>query len=372
MNQSLENLSKLRLLLEIDGIGPGKLFNLISRFNSLDNLLGADQQSLLSVDGISKNLASRILYNVKKYPSILAKIRNEMEKLHKIGAHWITFWSKDYPKNLKQIFAPPIILYYKGDLYESDINSISIVGTRNPSRYGKTYAEKFAKSFAINGITVVSGMARGIDTFAHKGSLSSNGRTIAILGSGLDVIYPQENKPLFDEISEKGAVISEYPLGTKPDAQNFPKRNRIISGFSKGTLVIETRLKGGAMQTAALALEQNREVFAVPGNLGIDQSEGTNILIQKGEAKLVRNSEDIFIELNLKIKPEIGKNIPKPSMDLNIFEQNIFELISDEPKHIDKISKESKLSSSDCLVHLLSLEFREMIKQLPGKNFVRT
>jgi len=227
------------------------------------------------------------------------------------------------------------------------------------------------KHARANSITVTSGMARGIDTIAHKGALSKNGRTVAILGSGLDVIYPDENKPLFEMICENGAVISEYPLGTKPDAQNFPKRNRIISGLSIGTVIIESRLTGGAIQTAALALEQNREVFAVPGNLGVVQSEGTNSLIQKGEAKLITNAEDIFVELNLKIQPEIGKNIPKPKIELNFFEQNLLELLNDQPKHIDKISIEAKMSAADCLVHLLSLEFRDLVRQLPGKNFVK-
>jgi DNA processing protein len=269
------------------------------------------------------------------------------------------------------IYAPPLILYFKGILQAADFNSIAIVGTRNPTHYGKKHSENFAKEMALNSVSVISGMARGIDTIAHKSTLSKKGRTIAVLGSGLDVVYPYENKRLFEEITENGAVISEYPLSTQPDAQNFPKRNRIISGLSLGTLVIESGIKGGAIQTARLALEQNREVFAVPGNLGVQQSEGTNLLIQKGEAKLVKTAEDIFVELNMKIQPEIGKNIPKPTENLNFFEQNLFDLITDQPQHIDKISHKANLGAGDCLVHLLSLEFRDLIKQLPGKNFVR-
>ena len=179
------------------------------------------------------------------------------------------------------------------------------------------------------------------------------------------------NKKLFQSISQNGAVISEYKLGTKPDAQNFPKRNRIISGISLGTLVVETKLSGGALQTAAFALEQNKEVFAIPGNLGNTQSEGTNLLIQKGEAKLVRTCNDILVELNLKIEPQIGKNIAKPTYDLNMFEEKIYGLLSNKEKHIDLIANESKINSSECLVHLLSLEFRDFVKQLPGKNFVK-
>ncbi len=371
MNHSVENFTKLRLLLEVDGIGPGKLFNLLAKFASLDDLINSGYTSLINVEGISQNLANRILKQIDKYHIYSKKIKKELDKLDKLGANWVTFWSENYPKNLKTIFSPPIILYYKGSLKPSDTNSIAIVGTRMPTQYGKNIAEKFGDEIASKGFTVVSGLARGIDSSAHRGALKHNGRTIAVIGSGLDVIYPSENKKLFEEISMNGAVISEYVLGTKPDAQNFPKRNRIISGMSLGTLVVETKSSGGALQTAAYALEQNREVFAIPGNLGSTQSEGTNLLIQKGEAKLVRNLDDIFVELKLKIEPKIGINIPKPNIELNFFEQRIFDSLSNEPKHIDIIAKETEINSSECLVHLLSLEFRDLVKQLPGKMFIK-
>lgn len=370
MNQSVETFTKLRLLLGVDGIGPAKLFNLLSKFNSLDKLLGTNFNSLTNVDGISNNLANKIIKKIGSYSDHSKKIETELEKLEQLGAGWITYWSKSYPENLKNIFAPPIILYYKGTLKSEDASSVAIVGTRSASRYGKSIAEKFGKEISDLNITVVSGMARGIDTAAHIGAINGKGRTIAIIGSGLDIIYPPENKSLFQKIEENGAVISEYNLGTKPDAQNFPKRNRIISGLSLGTLVVETRASGGALQTAAFALEQNREVFAVPGNLGSQQSDGTNLLIQKGEAKLVRNCEDILVELNLKVQPLVGINIPTPTLDLNMFEDKIYKLLSDEPKHIDLIVTESGINSSECLVHLLSLEFRDIVKQLPGKNFI--
>jgi len=371
LNKNVETLTKLRLLLEVDGIGPGKLFNLLSKFNSLDNLINANFNSLLNVSGISQNLANKILKKTDEYQKYCLVIESELEKLQKINAKWITFWSKEYPKNLKNIYAPPIILYYKGELIEKDFNSVAIVGTRMPTQYGKNISANFAGKLAKQGITVISGMARGIDSAAHFGSLKNNGRTIAIIGSGLDVIYPAENKKLFDQISENGAVVSEYILGTKPDAQNFPKRNRIISGISLGTLVVETKLTGGALQTAQFALDQNKEVFAIPGNLGTVQSEGSNNLIKNGSAKLVQNVEDILIELKLKIKPKIDENIAKPTDDLNLFEQKIFEALSNTPKHIDIIASETQINSSDCLVHLLSLEFRDFVKQLPGKTFMR-
>jgi len=371
LNHSLQTFTKLRLILEVDGIGPGKLFNLLSKFNTLDNLLNADFHSLINVDGVSQNLANRILKKTDNYAIHSKSIERELVELDKMNASWMTFWSDEYPQNLKNIFAPPIILYYIGDIINSDSQSIAIVGTRMASRYGKSMAEIFAKELSANNITVVSGMARGIDSVAHRGVLDNGGRTIAVIGSGLDVIYPAENRKLFHEITQNGAVVTEYKLGTKPDAQNFPKRNRIISGLTLGTLVIETKLTGGALQTAAFALEQNKEVFAIPGNLNNPMSEGTNLLIQKGEAKLVRNCDDLFVELDLKIQPQIGKNIPKPTYDLNLFEQKIYDLLSTESKHIDMIANESKINSSECLVHLLSMEFRDIVKQLPGKTFIK-
>lgn len=212
-------------------------------------------------------------------------------------------------------------------------------------------------------------MARGIDSIAHSSALKSKGRTIAVIGSGLDVIYPPENRKLFDKISENGAVISEFSLGTKPDAQNFPRRNGIISGLSLDVIVVETGATGGAMQTAAFALDQNREVFALSGNVGVKQSEGTNLLIQKSEAELLISAEDVITELELKLKPVLGKNIQKQHIVLTLFEEKIMNVMNSEPLHIDKISSLANLTTSDCLVNLLSLEFKGLIKQLPGKMF---
>jgi DNA processing protein len=212
-------------------------------------------------------------------------------------------------------------------------------------------------------------MARGIDSISHNSAIKSGGRTIAVIGSGLDVIYPPENKKLFEKIVEAGAVISEFPLGTKPDAQNFPKRNRIISGLSLGVIIIETGITGGAMQTAAFALDQNREVFALPGNVGVKQADGTNLLIQRSEAELIRSAEDVILELELKLKPVLGKNIPKQQIDLSLFEEKILNVLNSEPLQIDKIASLTNSSTSDCLVNLLSLEFKGLVKQLPGKMF---
>ncbi len=357
------------MLLSVDGIGPGKLRALLSKFKSVEKILSSDFNSLTSTNGISINLAKRIqrVNDLRKRNAAL--VIAELEKLEKMKAEIITIWDKEYPSLLKKIYDPPLMFYCKGNFAENDNYSIAVVGTRIPTNYGKVQVEKFSGELAEQKITITSGLARGIDSIAHQTALRKNGRTIAVTGSGLDVIYPPENRKLFDEIAEKGVVLSEYNLGTKPDAQNFPKRNRIISGLSLGSLVIETGIKGGAMQTASFALDQNREVFAVPGNLGIKQSDGTNLLIQRGEAKLVRIAEDILIELELKLKPILGKNIPRDYTELNLFEEKIIASLNIEPLQIDKIAMNTKLSTSDCLVHLLSLEFKGLVKQLPGKMF---
>lgn len=366
---NLDQLTDLYSLLSVEGIGPGKIRTLLSKFRSTEKILSADYNSLLIVDGISTNLAHRIQKINKQRVKVKDTVESELEKLEKLGGRLITVWDEEFPALLKKIFDPPLVLQIKGELKKNDEYSIAMVGTRQPTNYGKIQAERFATDFARQNITTVSGMARGIDSITHSASLKNGGRTIAVIGSGLDVIYPPENKKLFEQISKHGVVISEFRLGTKPDAPNFPKRNRIISGLSLGCIIIETGISGGAMQTASFALDQNREVFALPGNVGVKQSDGTNLLIQKGEAELVRSAEDVLIELELKLKPVLGKNIPKQQVDLNLFEEKILNILESEAKQIDKIAMEAKLSTSDCLVHLLSLEFKGMIKQLPGKMF---
>jgi len=335
---NLDQLTDLYSLLSVEGIGPGRIRNLLSKFKSTDKILSANYNLLIEVEGISANLANRIQKINHQRLKIKDGVEGELEQLGKLKGRIITVWDEEFPSLLKKIFDPPLMLQFAADLVRQNI-------------------------------TTVSGMARGIDSITHSASLKNGGRTIAVIGSGLDVIYPPENNKLFEQITENGAVISEFPLGTKPDAPNFPKRNRIISGLSLGCIIIETGIAGGALQTASFALDQNREVFALPGNVGIKQSDGTNLLIQKGEAELVRSAEDVLIELELKLKPVLGKNIPKQQVDLNLFEEKLLNILDSEALQIDKIAADAKLSTSDCLVHLLSLEFKGMIKQLPGKMF---
>ena len=367
---TFEQLTDLYLLLSVDRIGPAKIRNLLARFKKFPNILNATTSELIETEGISKELASRIRKISSQKDSIQKFLEKELKSLDKMGARILTVWDEDFPPLLKKIYDPPLILYVLGQFDEKDKYSIAVVGTRQPTNYGKIQAEKIVTDLVAQNITIVSGLARGIDSTAHTSALKNNGRTIAVIGSGLDVIYPAENKKLFNEIKEKGVIISEFNLGTLPNAENFPKRNRIISGLTLGTLVIETAITGGAMQTARLALDQNREVFAIPGNLGVKQSEGTNMLIQRGEAELIKNAEDILTELELKLKPVLGKNIPKQQKELTIFEEKIYNCLLNEPLQIDKIAEMTDLSTSDCLVNLLSLEFKGMVKQLPGKMFM--
>ena len=367
---TFEQLVDLFLLLSIDKIGPSRIRSLLSKFKNFKNIFNASLSELQEADGISQELGKRIKISYEKRNSLIPIVENQLIRLDKLNAKLISIWDNEYPALLKKIYDPPILLYTKGSFSEKDNYSIGAVGTRNPTNYGKIQTEKIISDLAQQGITIVSGMARGIDSIAHEAALKNGSRTIAVIGSGLDVIYPPENKNLYKKISENGVIISEFPLETKPDAPNFPRRNRIISGLSLGVIVFETAINGGAMQTARLALDQNREVFAVPGNLGVKQSEGTNLLIQRGEAELITNAEDVLNELQLKLKPVIGKNIPKPDIDLSVFEEKILNvLIENGELHIDKISEKTNLSTSDCLVNLLTLEFKGLVKQLPGKVF---
>ncbi|MFA7228134.1 MAG: DNA-processing protein DprA [Melioribacteraceae bacterium] len=370
-NLKFETLSILKLLLNIEGIGPHKIFSLLAQFHDFESIINARYESLIQVEGISSILGGKIHSSKNELKKIGGDLERELEMLQKLGGKLITFWDEDYPELLKKIYFPPVILYTMGNSSPNDKYSVAVVGTRQPTSYGKNMAERFSAELTGKNITIVSGLARGIDSTAHDSALKAGGRTIAVIGSGLDVVYPPENRKLFQRIAEGGMIISEFELGTKPDAQNFPRRNRIISGISLGTLVIETKINGGAMQTAAYALDQNREIFAIPGNLNTLQGEGPNRLIQRGEAKLVTTTDDILVELQLKLKPEIGKNIPKPSVELNLFEEKLINILDYDPKQIDEIATIASMSTSDCLVNLLTLEFKGLVKQLPGKMFTR-
>jgi DNA processing protein len=357
-------------LSKIEGIGVNKLRTLVSNFPSPREVFHAEFSELSSIEGINSTIIKRIKRESEEN-IFLSFAEQQVALATKNRCRIISYWDEDYPYLLRKIYDPPVILFVKGKMQKSDENSIAIVGTRTPTSYGKKFAEKFVSELVGYNITIVSGLARGIDTISHISAIKNRGRTIAVLGSGLDVIYPPENKKLFNEIIDKGCVISEYAFGTKPDAVNFPKRNRIISGISLGTVIIETDINGGARFTAQFALDQNREVFALPGNVDTKQSAGTNQLIQRGQAKLITSVDDIISEFGNKFKIQPKEEKKVDISQLNIFESKLFEFINSDPIHIDTLAEKVESQTSECLVHLLTLEFKGLIKQLPGKYFVR-
>ncbi len=273
-------------------IGSIRLGKLLKYFGQPENILKAPVEKLMAVSGIGREIASKIC-SLKK-----EDLDKELALAKKLALRIMTYEDEGYPENLKNIYDPPIVLYVKGELKAEDKFSLGIVGSRRASYYGLNSAEKFAYELSEKGFTIVSGMARGIDTYAHKGALKANGRTIAIMGSGFSHIYPPENKKLAEKIAECGAVISEFPCDAKPLPQNFPQRNRVISGLSLGLLVVEAARNSGALITADFALEQGREVFALPGKVDSNTSFGTNGLIKQG-AKLVSGVDDIVEEFDL-------------------------------------------------------------------------
>lgn len=363
----MENIEHWLYFNAIAGLGPVKGKALLDKFGSPENIFKVADKELASVEGIGTDLIEKIR-NKEKW----LDIKQEISLIQKSQIKIVTFNDPAYPPLLKNIHSFPLLLYVKGNLEEQDYKTpIAIVGMRKASYYGKTVTEELAENLACAGFTIISGMARGIDTSAHQGALKK-GRTIAVLGSGLNYIYPRENKKLSEKIAQNGVLISEFPMNTAPDKFNFPRRNRIISGMSLGVVVVEAEEKSGALITANLALEQGREVFAVPGKIDSVYSKGTHKLIQDG-AKLVTNWKDIASELIHEIDWEIqGKTEEKPKADLKGDEEKIYTLLSTEPKQIEEIIKESQTSSSKVLSVLLSLELNGLVKQLPGKFFVKT
>ena len=369
MDKNFNEFLQLQLLNSIEGIGLRTISLLLNEFSDVSSIIEAGEHNLLSVQGITKPVCRNIKnFDFKKSP-LIPKLKDIYERTISNGYSVINYLSRDYPQKLKTMYDPPIVLYTCGNTDYLNNNSLSVVGTRNNTIYGKMLTEKLVEDLSLRAVTIVSGMAKGIDTIAHKTALKNFVPTIAVIGSGLDVIYPSENKNLFNQISENGLIVSEFPLGTKPDAKNFPQRNRIISALSLGTIIIETRLKGGAMQTAHLALDQGKEVFALPGNVGSPNSEGTNYLIQNGLAKLITKAEDILEEFSFDpVESKEKTLIP----DLSLFEQNVFNSLTYDPVHIDNIALKTNYSVQECLSILLMLEIKGVVQQQPGKTFLKT
>jgi len=363
------NLDTLRTLLQlttVPGIGPTRIRALVAHFQSAHAVLSASLAELCQVSGIDRTLAENILHNRDT-----AFAEGQLETVARRNERMVTYWDGDYPTLLKKIPDPPVLLYLHGNLTTQDQNALAIVGTRAPTQYGKMVAEKLAAELSSRGFTIVSGLARGIDTIAHRTTSKNGGRTLAVLGSGLDVIYPAENKKLAEEIAAQGAVLSEYAYGAKPDAVNFPRRNRIISGLTLGVIVVEAGLESGAMITANFAVEHNREVFAVPGSIFSIKSAGPHQLIREG-AKLVHNVEDVLEELTAQLELFGRTQVEARSApELEAKSMRVYQLLSHEGLHIDELIRKSGLPSSEVMAILLDLEFKNLLKQLPGKFFVK-
>jgi DNA processing protein len=345
----------------IPGIGRVRFSQLINHFGDLETAWHASPAELKAA-GLDERIVPR-LTNVRAKISLDA----EMERLERYRVKVLTWNDPAFPPRLKEIYDVPPVLYVRGELTAEDEWAIATVGTRRATMYGREVTERIVTNLARSKITIVSGLARGIDSIAHRAALDAGGRTVAVFACGLDVVYPPENLKLAQAIMEHGALVSDYHLGAKPKAENFPRRNRIMSGLSLGVLVTEAGESSGALITANLALEQNREVFAVPGSVLSPASQGTNRLIQDG-AKLVRDADDILEELNLTVVPqqlEMKELIPADETESLLLRQ-----LGHEPTHIDDVCRQSRLPVSVVSSTLALMELKGMVRQLGGMNYV--
>ncbi len=398
---SNETISLIHLNL-IQGVGLKTVQILRDVFGSAERALQATPDELKKSNQFSSTVCDLLTHKPVLYP-----IERELELIHKYGCQVITLYDAAYPPHLKQIDTPPLVLYVKGELVPEDALSISFVGSRNAKDYGRKVSYRLSYQIAQRGLTVVSGFAKGIDTAAHRGAFEAGGRTIAVMGNGLSLIYPATNKDLAEKIIESGALISEFPMGAKPKPRNFPRRNRIISGLTLGTVVVEASNRSGALITARLAGEQGREVFAVPGEIFSELSTGTHKLINNG-AKLINTVDDLLNELppyvlsqvqsetspvpDMETEPTQEASVekspaepvpsqpsfeaqqpvpPPPPPDLTPDEKTIFDAIEMPSSHIDTIVRTTQLPISQVSSVLLMLELKGVVQQLPGKQFTK-
>jgi DNA processing protein len=342
-------------------VGNVTFRRLLERFGSPEAVFRASRDELARVKGVSAAVAAAI-HSHDGRPAA----ERECLAVRREGVRIVTLLDRDYPKPLLEIPDPPPYLYVKGSLEGID-PAVAVVGSRRASSYGILTTSRLAGELASRGVTVVSGMARGVDAAAHRAALEAGGNTIGVLGCGIDLVYPTENRELFREMADKGALVSEFPLGTLPLAENFPRRNRLISGISRGVLVVEAAENSGSLITAQLALDQGRDVFAVPGNINFSSSRGTNRLIKQG-AKLVEGVEDILEELPQRRQPT-GDAPEPPGFSLSPREASIYSLLADGPLHIDELGVRSELTPGEVSAMLLNLELKGAVIQLPGKHF---
>ena len=352
-------------LTRIKGLGCVSFKKLASHFADPTKSLSATAAELAEIEGLDRNVIDGLL-SFREWE----EVEREVRRASHAGVRIIPFSSTTYPSRLRTIADPPPCLYVKGEIRAEDDNAVAVIGTRSASHYGRRVASELSHGLASLGFAVVSGMARGIDGVAHDSAIHAGGRTIAVLGSGVDRAYPPEHQNLYHRISDNGAVISELPLGARPLAFNFPARNRLISGLSIGVVVVEATEKSGSLITAALAVEQGREVFAVPGEAGSSRSRGAHRLIRQG-AKLVETVEDILEE----IAPQLVRDrrsaaqVRTLPVDTQPEARKIFDLLQDRSLHIDEVVEASGVSTARVSQILLELELQGFLKQLPGNRY---
>ncbi len=354
----------------IPGMTPGRFQNILNKFGSGVEALHAPFSEWKVTEGFDQFLAQ------KAYPLLsewLPRLGTEMKQLDQLHVRVVISEDSEFPEGLKTIPEPPIVLYINGQFQPKDNLAVSLVGTRWPTAYGRASAERLAKELSHAGVTLVSGLARGIDTVIHETALKNKGRTIGILGSGFKNFYPPENKPFLERMSRQGAVMTEFSLDTPPDAKNFPKRNRLVSGLGLAVVVVEASERSGALITARLAGEQGRDVFAVPGSVFSERSRGPHVLLKQG-ARLVEKAEDILDEIQV-FRDLIGAQQASQESRQSVLsfqEKNLFDRISLDPVGMDHLAVEAGLSAASVSASLLLLELKGLIKALPGKNYVRT
>lgn len=372
----MKNLQDWLALSLTPGLGPGSCKRLVEHFGGPGQVLDATESDLMRVSGMRRG-AARTLAG-RDNISVYARTEVELEAAHRYGARIFTWDDAEYPAMLRNIHNPPMVLYIKGSADVLSAAGLGVVGSRAATSYGREIASRMSFGLAAKGYAIISGLALGIDTEAHKGALAAGGATVAVLGCGLDIVYPRENRELFRTISETGALVSEYSFGTKPDGFRFPARNRIISGLALGVLVVEASHRSGSLITAEHALEQGREVFAVPGRVDSIKSAGAHSLLQQG-AKLVQTVDDILEELpGVSISP--GKMPPMAAIqagtgpdigELTPEEEVIVSFLEVYPQNIDEISRGTHLSPQKASEILLLLELKGAVEALPGKCYKR-
>jgi DNA processing protein len=359
-------MTELEAIISLNGIlglGPKRIFQLLKKFGSAKAVYSAEAGDILSINGFGETFLSAL----KEGPD-LEFVENQVKTAETVNARIITINDSDYPEKLKNIYDPPVVLHIKGDIGNAKHSmNIGVVGTRHPTPYGRGVTSNIVSGLAREKVTVVSGLARGIDTIAHRAALDNRGKTIAVLGCGLDYYYPFSNRKLYQTITENGALISEFPFGTPPEPGHFPRRNRIISGLSHGVVIVEAGHKSGALITADYAMEQGIDVYAVPGNITSGMSIGTNRLIRDG-ALMALSAEDILTNLGREVTYAAIRHNQDP---LRGDEQRIFEMLSGQPMHIDEIVRLSNTKPQQLHAILLSLEVKGIVSQVGGMKYVR-